>query len=154
TDVYNLGAAMYWILTNTFVPTALGKEDSLVGSIDDSVMPRPKNVRELNPRVPEALGELVMQCVEVDPEARPTMETVADKLNLIRSRIVAERALRKSGMLPKVSGGKDSSKAGTKSGSKLGPDLLSGSKAGANNGQAPELHHPRHHHKSPPPVDP
>ncbi|HVZ94939.1 MAG TPA: serine/threonine-protein kinase, partial [Phycisphaerales bacterium] len=33
TDVYNLGASMYWILTRKHIPTALGKTDSLLGKI-------------------------------------------------------------------------------------------------------------------------
>ena len=35
TDVYNLGASMYWVLTRKKVPTALGKEGSLMGRVDD-----------------------------------------------------------------------------------------------------------------------
>ena len=34
TDIYNLGATMYWALTRKHVPTALGKEDSLLGTLD------------------------------------------------------------------------------------------------------------------------
>ncbi|MFN5959341.1 MAG: serine/threonine-protein kinase, partial [Planctomyces sp.] len=38
TDVYNLGATMYWTLTRRNVPTALGSDESLLGHIDESMM--------------------------------------------------------------------------------------------------------------------
>lgn len=84
TDVYNLGATMYWMLTRQKVPTALATEDSLMGSLDDSMMEKPKPVIELNPRVDGKLSDLIMECVEVDADDRPgSMHDVADRLNLI-----------------------------------------------------------------------
>jgi Serine/threonine protein kinase len=84
TDIYNLGATMYWTLTRTTIPTALSKGDSLVSRLDDALIPRPKPVSELNPRVPAKLNELVMQCVEVDPADRPaSMAYIVDRLELI-----------------------------------------------------------------------
>lgn len=84
TDIYNFGATMYWVLTRQHVPTALAKGDSLVGSLDDNLIAKPTPAVELNPRVPAKLNELVMHCVEVDPERRPhSMREVADRLNLI-----------------------------------------------------------------------
>lgn len=84
TDVYNLGATMYKLLTNRYVPTALAKGESLVGSLDDSLIEKPTPAIELNRKVHPKLGELIMQCVEVDPERRPAdMRVVADRLNLI-----------------------------------------------------------------------
>ena len=41
TDIYNLGATMYWMLTRQHIPTALAKEDSLVGSVDDHMIEKP-----------------------------------------------------------------------------------------------------------------
>ncbi|MEM1330704.1 MAG: serine/threonine-protein kinase [Planctomycetota bacterium] len=85
TDIYNLGATMYWTLTRQHIPTALAKEDSLVGSLDDSLIEKPKPVRELNTKCPERLSDLIMHCVEVDPADRPeTMSSVADQLELIQ----------------------------------------------------------------------
>jgi serine/threonine protein kinase len=132
TDVYNLGATMYWMLTRHFVPTALAKSDSLVGSIDDSLIPRPKRPIEINPRVHEMLDQLVMECVEINADDRPHMELVADRLNLIRGKLQAEQILRKSGQMPKVEpmpgpGSRDGSGGGTRglsnsgSGSKVSP---------------------------------
>ncbi len=85
TDIYNLGATMYWVLTRRNIPTAMGaKPDSLVGSLDDSLIEKPTPVRELNPEVPERLSDLIAECVEVMPDKRPeSMHKVADRLDLI-----------------------------------------------------------------------
>jgi len=84
TDVYNLGATMYWVLTGTHIPTALPKDNSLLGSLDDNLIEKPKPVLELNPGVHPRLNDLVMECVEVDPDKRPaSMHEVEDRLNLI-----------------------------------------------------------------------
>jgi serine/threonine-protein kinase len=92
TDTYNLGATMYWTLTRRHIPTALAKEDSLMGSLDDSMIPRPVPAGEINPRILPKLNELVMQCVEVNPDKRPaTMDEVADRLNLILGILRARR---------------------------------------------------------------
>ncbi|MEQ8770782.1 MAG: serine/threonine-protein kinase [Phycisphaerales bacterium] len=85
TDIYNLGATMYWVLTHRNIPTAMGaKPDSLVGSLDDSLIEKPRPARELNPEVPERLSDLIAECVEVMPDKRPaSMHKVADRLDLI-----------------------------------------------------------------------
>jgi serine/threonine-protein kinase len=91
TDIYNLGATMYWTLTRQNIPTALARGDSLVSRIDDALIPKPKPVIELNPRIPVRLNELVMQCVEIDPSDRPiSMSFVIDRLELILGMIRAK----------------------------------------------------------------
>lgn len=92
TDIYNLGATMYWVLTGRNIPTAMGhQKDSLVGSLDDSLIEKPTPVIEVNPLVPQRLNDLVMQCVEVDLDKRPeSMDAVADKLDLILGMVRAE----------------------------------------------------------------
>lgn len=103
TDIYNLGATMYWVLTRNFVPTALGKGDSLLGSLDDTLIPKPKPPSFHNPRVPELLDKLILECVEVEPANRPeTMKVVAERLALLRGKLAAEAELRKSGLIPRV----------------------------------------------------
>lgn len=84
TDVYNLGATMYWTLTGRHIPTALPKGDALVSRIDDEMMDRPVPVAELNPRTHPKLAELIMRCCEIRPEDRPeSMAAVSDQLELI-----------------------------------------------------------------------
>ncbi|MCW5757604.1 MAG: serine/threonine protein kinase [Phycisphaeraceae bacterium] len=91
TDIYNLGATMYAILTGKRVPTALADENSLLGSLDDSMIEKPRPAIELNERIHPKLNELVMQCVEIDPGRRPeSMAYVADRLNLIQGIVRAE----------------------------------------------------------------
>lgn len=85
TDVYNFGATMYWVLTGKNIPTAMGVGgDSLTGSRDDSLIEKATPVIEINPLVPDRLNELVMECINVDPDERTEdMDVVADKLDLI-----------------------------------------------------------------------
>jgi serine/threonine protein kinase len=103
TDIYNLGATMYWALTRRFIPTALGKGDSLLDHVDASMMEKPKPASHYNARVPELFDKLIMECVEVEPAMRPDgMTVVAERLNLIRGKLLAEAELRKSGSFKRV----------------------------------------------------
>jgi serine/threonine-protein kinase len=103
TDIYNLGATMYWALTRRFVPTALAKGDSLLDHVDTSMMEKPKPTTAYNPRVPELFDKLIMDCVEIEPAMRPdSMHQVAERLNLIRGKMLAEAELRKSGSFKRV----------------------------------------------------
>ncbi|MFI4883407.1 MAG: serine/threonine-protein kinase [Phycisphaerales bacterium JB064] len=91
TDIYNLGATMYAVLTGKRVPTALADENSLLGSLDDSMIEKPTPAIELNARIHPKLNELIMACVEVDPAKRPdSMSYVADRLNLVHGIVRAE----------------------------------------------------------------
>lgn len=85
TDIYNFGATMYWVLTGKNIPTAMGtKSDSLMGSVDDALITKAMPVKEINPQVPDRLNDLVMQCIETDPDNRiEDMDIVANKLDLI-----------------------------------------------------------------------
>lgn len=93
TDIYNLGATMYWVLVREVVPTAMppkGKgsdssNGSLVkGAVDESMIERPVHPHEKNPRVHSVLSKLVLDCVELDPQKRPaTMQHVIDRLGII-----------------------------------------------------------------------
>lgn len=92
TDIYNLGATMYWILTRRNIPTALAKGDSLMGSLDDNLIEKAKPASELNPRVPDRLSDLIMECIEIDSNARPaSMTVVADRLELILGQLLASQ---------------------------------------------------------------
>lgn len=92
TDIYNFGATMYWVLTGKNIPTAMGhQKDSLMGSLDDSLIEKATPVSDINPLVPKRLNDIIMQCVEVEIDRRPeSMHAVADKLDLILGMLRAE----------------------------------------------------------------
>jgi eukaryotic-like serine/threonine-protein kinase len=93
TDIYNLGATMYWTFTRRHIPTALAKDDSLVGSLDDHLIQKPIPAAELNPKIHPKLNDLIMHCVEVNPDKRPSsMAPVVDRLNLIHGILRAGNA--------------------------------------------------------------
>lgn len=80
TDIFNLGATMYWVLTRKNIPTLIPKDDD--GGLS-TASKKPKPVSELNPDVPTALSSMVMQCVETEPSARPSsMLSIYERLEL------------------------------------------------------------------------
>lgn len=80
TDVFNLGATMYWLLTETHVPTLIPRRR---GGPNLKAKKRLLEPRQINPDVPPALSRLVMSCVRSDPRKRPdTMVEVRDRLDL------------------------------------------------------------------------
>jgi len=80
------------VLTGKNIPTAMGHQnDSLMGSLDDSLIEKATPVNEINPLVPDRLNDLIMQCVEVELDQRPdSMDVVSDKLDLILGMLRAE----------------------------------------------------------------
>jgi len=83
TDVFNVGATLYWVLSGRHVPTVLprsqpGREIALV----TSTVTEPPD--QINPRVPPALSRLAMDCVKVSPSERPeNMRVLLDRLDTI-----------------------------------------------------------------------
>jgi serine/threonine protein kinase len=80
TDVFNLGATMYYCLAMEKMPTlftAGRKENSILS--DDLI----KSPAQCNPAVPEGLSNFVMECVRLNPAKRPAdMAEVAQRLGL------------------------------------------------------------------------
>ena len=83
TDVFNLGATLYWALTNKPIPTLYtvnkkGENSFLLDSKIDTP-------QQLNPRVPPALSNMVMECVSTSPRKRPIdMDAVMQRLELAK----------------------------------------------------------------------
>ena len=81
TDIFNLGATMYWLLTRQHIPTMMPKQQQAgIALKTETRCPPPV---EINPDVPPALSSLVMDCVERHPSERPdTMIEVIDRVDI------------------------------------------------------------------------
>jgi serine/threonine-protein kinase len=81
TDVFNLGATLYWALTGKHIPTAYtvnkkGENSFLLDTRIDTPM-------DLNPKVPSPLSNLVMECIATKAQKRPAeMDQVITRLEL------------------------------------------------------------------------
>jgi eukaryotic-like serine/threonine-protein kinase len=88
TDIYNLGATMYWVLVGEVIPTAMPpKDDSdslYTGAVDASMVRPPVPPHERNPGIHPLLSRQIMDCVKLHPDERPeSMSVVANRLELI-----------------------------------------------------------------------
>jgi serine/threonine-protein kinase len=89
TDVFNLGATMYWALTGKNVPTLIPKKSSSIGMVIPRKYPAP---HELKPKIPERISKLVMDCVKENPTQRPTnMMAVITRLDLIIHSLICRK---------------------------------------------------------------
>lgn len=82
TDIYNLGATMYWALSGRKMPTlfTVGKGENSI--LSDDLIPAP---HVLNALVPESLSNFVMECVRINPKKRPAnMGEVVRRLEIIQ----------------------------------------------------------------------
>jgi eukaryotic-like serine/threonine-protein kinase len=83
TDVFNLGATLYWSLTGKHIPTAYtvnkkGENSFLLDTRIDTP-------QDLNPKVPGALSNLVMECISTKAQKRPAeMDQVITRLELAK----------------------------------------------------------------------
>lgn len=90
TDVFNLGATLYWAITGKTIPTlyTVNKkgENSL---LSDDLITKPI---DLNPKLPPALSILAMDCIATNPKKRPDdMDEVIRRLELAKHLIEKER---------------------------------------------------------------
>jgi eukaryotic-like serine/threonine-protein kinase len=84
TDVFNLGATMYWVLTMENYPTAISAMDQQVGR-SRTKREKPVAPIELNDKIPLALSTLVMECCRDNPDDRPAdMKQVAARLAVVQ----------------------------------------------------------------------
>jgi len=84
TDVFNLGATMYWVLTSEKYPTAIRGMDSR-GGISLISADRPVAPIELNEKIPLSLSKLVMECCRDNPAERPAdMRQVIARLAVVK----------------------------------------------------------------------
>ncbi|MBN1764542.1 MAG: serine/threonine protein kinase [Sedimentisphaerales bacterium] len=78
TDVFNLGATLYWAFTGRHVPTLIPKKTDRVELAEASTVGPPPTPHQLKPKIPLGVSNLIMDCVAKEPKDRP-----ADMLALI-----------------------------------------------------------------------
>lgn len=82
TDVYNLGATFYCLLSGKKLPTLFTLKKSENSFIMSDAIPAP---HQINPKVPENLSNLVMECVQMSPARRPPdMAQLGKRLEVIQ----------------------------------------------------------------------
>ena len=80
TDIFNLGATMYWAITGHNVPTLIPKKDKYGLPIPQ----HRKTPHEVRKQVPLGVSKLVMECVENESSQRPRdMMAVISRLDLL-----------------------------------------------------------------------
>jgi serine/threonine protein kinase len=88
TDIFCLGATLYWLLTNKHLPTMIRKKQSGM-MLDEDIIKLP---HELNPAIPLALSSLTMKCVQKNPQDRlENMKQVIDRLELAIRQLEANK---------------------------------------------------------------
>ena len=81
TDVFNLGATMYWALTGRHIPTLYtvnkkGENSFLLDATIDTP-------QELNPQVPTAISNLIIESIATRPQKRPNdMDDMITRIEL------------------------------------------------------------------------
>jgi serine/threonine protein kinase len=88
TDVFNLGATMYWALTGRNVPTLIPKKDEM-----GMIIPQQRRApHEMRRQIPIGISKLVMDCVENDPTQRPVnMMAIISRLDLMIHSIMGDK---------------------------------------------------------------
>ncbi len=78
TDVFNLGATMYWVLTGHTFPT-----DMQGHSESNTIKGLKRTPKEINEEIPATLSALVMDCCTENPQNRPKdMHQLISRLNV------------------------------------------------------------------------
>ena len=83
TDVFNLGATMYWSLTGKYVPTLIPKSNGA----DLAMSSKPAGAlapHEIKPKIPMGVSKLTMDCISNLPQHRPDdMPMLISRLDLL-----------------------------------------------------------------------
>jgi serine/threonine protein kinase len=89
TDIFNLGATMYWALTGKNVPTLIPKKKGGIGLVIPKNCPAPHEIRK---KVPVGVSKLIMDCIKDNPADRPrNMMMVISRLDLMIHSILGNK---------------------------------------------------------------
>jgi serine/threonine protein kinase len=81
TDIFNFAATLYWALSGHKIPTFITMRKSKRETLRDKDISPPT---KYNPKVPQELSDLVMECIRLDPLQRPrSMGEVVKRLEAI-----------------------------------------------------------------------
>jgi serine/threonine-protein kinase len=85
TDVYNLGATMYWVLTGKHYRTLITVASPGATRISLESGRGNEPPHELNPKIPVPLSRLILDCCETEKERRPRdMREVLARLEIVQ----------------------------------------------------------------------
>jgi eukaryotic-like serine/threonine-protein kinase len=94
TDIFNFGATMYRLVTWKYIPNMIAGQGSLSqskGAYNSMLKP----VRELNPKAPKPLADLIEKCIKHSPQERPErMSEVQGDLDRMTDALVKNEAHR------------------------------------------------------------
>jgi serine/threonine-protein kinase len=95
TDIFNFGATMYWVLVRDVIPTMMPPshgDESLLQKVDAEAVEAAIPPHKKNPRIPEAMSRLVIDCVAFNRDSRPeSMAAVMDRLRAAAAETAAHR---------------------------------------------------------------
>jgi serine/threonine protein kinase len=100
TDVFNLGATIYYVLTSQKMPTAYTVKRDANSFQLDGCIPTP---RQLDEGLPVVVSDLVMECVRTDPDKRPEMHELARRLEAVSFTVKCQRQFQQTGHIFDVS---------------------------------------------------
>jgi serine/threonine-protein kinase len=90
TDIFNLGATLYWAVTRRPIPTlyTVKKKGDNSFLLDAAI----NSPQELNPACPPALSNLIMECIATRAQKRPAdMDEFITRLELARHIIIKQQ---------------------------------------------------------------
>ncbi|AQQ09440.1 Serine/threonine-protein kinase PknA [Sedimentisphaera cyanobacteriorum] len=92
TDVFNLGAAFYWVLTGKKVPTVLPKQNDIAAGVGFEESKKPESPSRIYSKIPMTLSNLIMDCVNANPAERPSgMHILISRLDDMIKTVAAKR---------------------------------------------------------------
>ena len=89
TDIFNLGATMYWAVTGKNVPTMIPQNNDLSAMAGQRDFPAP---HEVHRKIPLGVSKLIVDCVKEEPQRRPnSMPELVSRLDLLIHSIFAKK---------------------------------------------------------------